>query len=83
MQPIPNHENNNNKSLNNKIIIENRDKDIDNSNNNTIINNIYQTDNKTNIHSPITLNNLTELSYSNFSFESKKYLMNYGLIDKR
>jgi len=31
----------------------------------------------------LLLNNLTDLSYSDFSFDSKNYLLNYGLIDKK
>jgi len=47
-----------------------------------MINNIYKTKNQSNFSlSNDLLNNLTE--YSNFSFDSKKYLINYGLIEKR
>jgi len=53
-----------------------------------MINNIYKTKKQLNSNvSNDLLNNSTnnsiDYSYSNFSFDSKKYLMNYGLIEKR
>ncbi|KAL6608990.1 hypothetical protein U3516DRAFT_828859 [Neocallimastix sp. 'constans'] len=56
-----------------------------NCNNNTTTMSMNKSKNELSDTHPnnLLLNNLTDLSYSDFSFDSKNYLLNYGLIDKK